>query len=159
MCAACASENETSIGIQTHAHACRCSSSVGRGKSMQAPLCHRSVPAQPTVGKVFLQLFTAHSYNNELFIINIWSTCLSHRVPVTKLAVRLQPASPLSPPFSPPPQHLASLQLTIILALSISNSKHEDRRRWIQPSAPLSIGFFFGCNDNDQRCVALPLAQ
>jgi hypothetical protein len=36
---------------------------------------------------------------------------------VPKLAVRLQLASPLSPPFSPLPQHLASLQPTIILAL------------------------------------------
>ena len=40
-------------------------------------------------------------------------------VPVPKLAVSLQPASPLSPPFSPPPHHLASLQPTIILALSM----------------------------------------
>jgi len=36
---------------------------------------------------------------------------------VSKLAVSLQPASPLSLPFSPPHQHLASLQPTIILAL------------------------------------------
>ena len=43
----------------------------------------------------------------------------SFLVPVPKLAVRLEPASPLSPPFSPPPQHLASLQPTIILALMI----------------------------------------
>ena len=32
------------------------------------------------VGKVFYSLFTAHPYNNKLFIINIWSTCLSHKV-------------------------------------------------------------------------------
>jgi hypothetical protein len=41
----------------------------------------------------------------------------SFLVPVPKLAVRLQPASPLSPPFSPPHQYLASLQATVILAL------------------------------------------
>ena len=40
----------------------------------------------------------------------------SFLVPVPKLAVRLQHAS-LSPLFPPPPQHLASLQPTIILAL------------------------------------------
>jgi len=37
---------------------------------------------------------------------------------VPKLAVSLQPASPLSPLPSPPPQHLASLQPAVILALS-----------------------------------------
>jgi len=36
---------------------------------------------------------------------------------VPRLAVSLQPASPISPPFSPPPQHLVNLQPTIILAL------------------------------------------
>ena len=41
----------------------------------------------------------------------------SFLVIVSKLAVNLQPASPLSPPFSPLHQHLASLQPTIILAL------------------------------------------
>ena len=41
----------------------------------------------------------------------------SFLVIMSKLAVSLQPASPLSPPFSPPHQHLASLQPTIILAL------------------------------------------
>ena len=41
----------------------------------------------------------------------------SFLVPVSRLAVSLQPASPLSPSFSPPPQHLASLQPTIILTL------------------------------------------
>ena len=35
---------------------------------------------------------------------------------VSKLAVSLQPASPLSPPFSPPHQHLASL---LVLRYSI----------------------------------------
>ena len=40
-------------------------------------------------------------------------------VPVPKLAVSLQPAFSLSPLFSPPPQHLASLQPTIILALTM----------------------------------------
>jgi hypothetical protein len=43
-------------------------------------------------------------------------------VPVPKLAVSLQPASPLSPPFSPPPQHLASLQPNVILALTSSEA-------------------------------------
>jgi len=42
----------------------------------------------------------------------------SFLVIVSKLAVSLQPASPLSPPFSPPHQHLTSLEPTIILALS-----------------------------------------
>ena len=46
----------------------------------------------------------------------------SFLIPVPKLAVRLQLASPLSPPFSPPPQHLASLQPTIILTLIIYTS-------------------------------------
>ena len=41
----------------------------------------------------------------------------SFLVPVPKLAVSLQPASPLSPPFFHPPQRLASLQSTIIFAL------------------------------------------
>jgi len=36
---------------------------------------------------------------------------------VPKPAVSLQPASPLSPPLSPPPQHLVGLQPAIILAL------------------------------------------
>ena len=40
---------------------------------------------------------------------------------VSKLAASLQPASPLSPPFSPPPQHLACLQSIIILALTQYN--------------------------------------
>ena len=38
---------------------------------------------------------------------------------VSNLAVGLEPASPLSPLFSPPHQHLASLQPTIILALKV----------------------------------------
>jgi len=38
---------------------------------------------------------------------------------VSKLAVSLQPASPLSPSFSPPHHRLASLQPTIILALVV----------------------------------------
>jgi len=42
----------------------------------------------------------------------------SFMVPVSKLAVSLQPTSLLSPPFSPPPHHLASLKFTIILVLS-----------------------------------------
>ena len=33
--------------------------------------------------------------------------------------VSLQPASPLSPPLSPPPQHLVGLQPAIILALTL----------------------------------------
>ena len=37
---------------------------------------------------------------------------------VPKPTVSLQPASPLSPPLSPPPQHLVGLQPAIILALS-----------------------------------------
>jgi len=41
----------------------------------------------------------------------------SFLVLVSKLVVSLQPASPLSPSFSPPHQHLVSLQPTIILAL------------------------------------------
>ena len=36
---------------------------------------------------------------------------------VSKPAVSLQPASPLSPSLSPPPQHLVGLQPAIILAL------------------------------------------
>jgi len=36
---------------------------------------------------------------------------------VPKPAVSLQPASSLSPPLSPPPQHLVGLQPAIILAL------------------------------------------
>ena len=36
---------------------------------------------------------------------------------VPKLAVSLQPTSPLSPPLSPLPQHLVDLQPAIILAL------------------------------------------
>ena len=43
---------------------------------------------------------------------------------MSKLAVSLQPASPLSPPFSPPHQHLASLQPTIILALKLRPPDH-----------------------------------
>ena len=38
---------------------------------------------------------------------------------VPKPAVSLQPASPLSPPLSPPPQHLVGLQPAIILALRL----------------------------------------
>jgi len=41
----------------------------------------------------------------------------SFLVPVAKLAVSLQHASLLYPLFSPPPQHLARLQSTIILVL------------------------------------------
>ena len=37
---------------------------------------------------------------------------------VPKPAVSLQPASHLSPPLSPPPQHLVGLQPAIILALN-----------------------------------------
>ena len=55
----------------------------------------------------------------------------SFLIPVPKLAVRLQPASPLSLPFSPPPQHLASLQPTIILAL-----KHQAGHGCIGSSGP-----------------------
>lgn len=38
---------------------------------------------------------------------------------MSKPAVTLQPASPLSPLISPPPQHLACLQPVIILALIV----------------------------------------
>jgi hypothetical protein len=41
----------------------------------------------------------------------------SFLVSVPKLAVGLQSASHLSPPFSPSPQHLGGLQPIIILAL------------------------------------------
>jgi hypothetical protein len=40
---------------------------------------------------------------------------------VSKPAVSLQPAFTLSPLLSPPPQHLADLQSTIILALTRMN--------------------------------------
>jgi len=48
-----------------------------------------------------------------------FSLTQSFFVLVPNLAVSLQSASPLSPHFSPPPQHLAGLQPTIILALMI----------------------------------------
>ena len=44
----------------------------------------------------------------------------SFLVHVPKLAISLQSASPLSHPFSHPPQHLAGLQPTVILALRVS---------------------------------------
>jgi len=50
----------------------------------------------------------------------------SFLVIVSKLAVSLQAVSPLSPPFSPPHQHLASLQPTIILALTYVQQLRRD---------------------------------
>ena len=64
-------------------------------------------------------------------------------VPVPKLAVSLQPASPLSSPFSPPPQHLASLEPTIILALSENQGENdgENAREDPWPTDPPAPSF------------------
>ena len=48
---------------------------------------------------------------------------------VHKRAVSLQPISLLFPLLSPPPQHLANLQLTIILALSGNDADFPNEKK------------------------------